>query len=217
MSVIAVIDYDVGNIKSICNAFEKVGANIIVTRDSDEIFKADGVVLPGVGAFSHGMQKLKQYGLDKTILEVASSGKPLLGICLGMQMLFSSSEEFGNTAGLGIIPGKILKLPLRNPAYQKLPHVSWNELNGCSPYSWGGSILKDIAENENMYFVHSFCANPDDKKAILSTTVYSDHKFCSTVQRNNIYGCQYHPEKSAIAGLKIITNFKEICEVGNNV
>ena len=213
MSVIAVIDYDVGNIKSICNAFEKVGANIIVTRDSGEIFKADGVVLPGVGAFAHGMEKLKQYGLDKTILEVAGSGKPLLGICLGMQMLFSSSEEFGNTTGLGIIPGEILKLPLINPAYQKLPHVSWNELSECGSGSWGKSILKDVAENENMYFVHSFFANPEYKKDILSTTVYSGHKFCSTVQRNNVYGCQYHPEKSAIAGLKIITNFKEICEV----
>jgi imidazole glycerol-phosphate synthase subunit HisH len=217
MSTIAIIDYDVGNIKSICNAFEKVGANIIVTRDRDEISKADGVVLPGVGAFYHGMQKLKQYGLDKTILDIANSGKPLLGICLGMQMLFSSSEEFGNTAGLGIIPGKVLKLPLIDPDYQKLPHVSWNELNGCGPESWRSSILKDVPENENMYFVHSFFAKPDDKKDILSTTVYSDHKFCSTVQRNNVYGCQYHPEKSAIAGLKIITNFKIMCEVSNYV
>ncbi|MEY8216223.1 MAG: imidazole glycerol phosphate synthase subunit HisH [Colwellia sp.] len=216
MSVIAIIDYDVGNIKSIHNAFKNVGADIIITRNKDEILSADGVVLPGVGAFAHGMKNLCKYELDSTLREVAESGKPILGICLGMQMLFSSSTEFEETSGLGLIPGKVIKLPLLNEKYQKLPHVSWNELNEFHLGGWENSILDGISEKEDMYFVHSFFTKPDKPEDILSSTIYSDHKFCSTVRRGNIYGCQYHPEKSSVAGLKIINNFKNICMVNND-
>lgn len=211
MSVIAVVDYGVGNVKSIINAFEHVGANVILTRETSVILGADGLVLPGVGAFSHGMASLEQYSLIKPINAFVQSGKPLLGICLGMQMLFSSSDEFGSTKGLDIIPGKVMKFPRENIEYQKLPHVSWNELSEPKVGAWNETILNGINEAEDMYFVHSFIAVPDDKDNILSTTSYSDYIFCSTTKKDNIYGCQFHPETSAESGLKIIRNFKDIC------
>ncbi len=213
MTVIAIIDYDVGNIKSISGAFDAVGASTIITRNKAVILSADGLVLPGVGAFAHGMEKLNQYDLISTIHKFANSNKPLLGICLGMQMLFSSGTEFGETAGLNLIPGKVKKLPLLSDDCKKLPHVSWNELTKPINSNWHDTILDDIQENENMYFVHSFYAEPDDEDDILSLTEYSNKSFCSTVRRDNIYGCQYHPEKSAVVGLKIINNFKNQCKV----
>ncbi|MFL0802358.1 MAG: imidazole glycerol phosphate synthase subunit HisH [Agarilytica sp.] len=211
MTTIAIIDYGVGNVKSISGAFENVGAKTIVTRNRSEILDVDGVVLPGVGAFAHGMEKLNQYDLVSIIEEVAGSGKPFLGICLGMQMLFTSGTEFGNTPGLGLIPGRVKKLPLLNDNCQKLPHVSWNELKRPSVRKWENTVLDGIHEYDNMYFVHSFFAEPDDESDILSLTEYSDFHFCSTVRRGNIFGCQYHPEKSAGAGLKIVNNFTHQC------
>ena len=217
MSVVAIIDYDVGNIKSIVNALEKVGAEVIITKNEKEIMAADGVVLPGVGAFSHGMMKLHEYGLVDVIKNFSKTDKPLLGICLGMQMLFSSSNEFGITFGLDLIHGKIEKLKTLNPEYLKLPHVSWSEIFEPKLDYWKNSILDNISSQENMYFVHSFAAFPENKENILSTTVYSDYEFCSSVQEGNIYGCQFHPEKSASEGLKIMSNFVNICERNKNV
>ena len=213
MTIIAIIDYEVGNIRSIFSAFEKVGATPKLTRDRQEILDADGMVLPGVGAYSHGMEKLKEYGLDAVIKDFAATDKPVLGICLGMQLLLSESHEFGHTEGLGLISGSVKQLHLLNPQVQKLPHVSWNELQKPNNVRWDKTIFEEIAPEEDMYFVHSFMAVPESESHVLSLTSYSDSQFCSSVKKGNIYGCQFHPEKSAEEGLKIISNFIRICGV----
>ena len=213
MTTIAIIDYEVGNIRSIFSAFEKVGAKPKLTRDRQEIMGANGVVLPGVGAYSHGMDKLREYGLDNVVKDFAATGKPVLGICLGMQLLLSESEEFGRTEGLGLIPGSVKKLNLLDPKVQKLPHVSWSELQVPKGMSWDGTILEGLAYDEDMYFVHSFMAVPESESHVISLTSYSDSLFCSSVKNGHVYGCQFHPEKSADEGLKIISNFIRICEV----
>jgi imidazole glycerol-phosphate synthase subunit HisH len=212
MSQIAIVDYDIGNVKSIINALEKVGAKVFITRDKAEILNADGAILPGVGAFSHGMEKLTEYGLDIVVKEYASLGKPLLGICLGMQMLFSESEEFGVSKGLGLISGKIKKLETLNPDFEKLPHVSWNEIKKPTVLDWDKTILANLDDARNMYFVHTYAAHPEDETNILSVTEYSSYEFCSSVKKENIYGCQFHPEKSAIDGLSIMKNFVNLCK-----
>ena len=182
MTIIAIIDYEVGNIRSIFSAFEKMGATPKLTRDRQEILNTDGVVLPGVGAYSHGMKKLKEHGLDSVIKDFAATGKPVLGICLGMQLLLSKSDEFGRSEGLGLIPGSVKQLNLLNPQVQKLPHVSWNELQVPSGMSWNETILDGIASEEDMYFVHSFMAVPESESHVLSLTSYSDSQFCSSVK-----------------------------------
>lgn len=207
---IAVIDYDIGNVRSILSAFENQGADVFLTRDREEILASDGLVLPGVGAFSHGIKLLRKYKLVKDIKDFIGTGKPFIGICLGMQMLFENSEEFGFSPGLGLIAGSVQKLPVKEKSNEKLPHVSWNELNILES-KWEGTILDGVIEGSDMYFVHSFVANPDDRSHILSTTEYSGYKFCSSIKKNNIYGCQFHPEKSGKVGLKIIKNFIRMC------
>jgi glutamine amidotransferase len=211
---IAIINYDIGNVQSILNAFEKQGVNAILTREKNEILDADGVILPGVGAFSFGMGNLKKYNLINTINEYVKTNKPFMGICLGMQMLFEESEEFGKTLGLGLISGEVIKLPIQNSKFEKLPHVSWNELSQKN-IGWDQTILNEIEENSDMYFVHSFIAIPKDDRHILSTTEYSGYEFCSSVKKDNIYGCQFHPEKSGKIGLKIINNFIKITKEKN--
>jgi glutamine amidotransferase len=214
MTLIAILDYDIGNVRSISSAFENAGAEVVLSRDPKIIAKADGLILPGVGAFSHAMEKLHLYGLVSVIEDHTALGKPLLGICLGMQILLSSSEEFGSSKGLGLIAGKIVKLSPKDPDYQKLPHVSWNEI--YSTKSWHGTVLEDIDQHEDMYFVHSFTAQPDDSNHILSHALYSGEEFCATVRQDNIYGCQFHPEKSGKMGLKIIDNFLNICKINSS-
>jgi glutamine amidotransferase len=208
---IAVIDYDVGNVRSILSAFENQSAHAFLTRNKEDILKSDGVVLPGVGAFAHGMDSLNKYGLVDIIKKYIESNKPFLGICLGMQMLFEQSEEFGKTVGLGLISGRVIKLPTKDSENEKLPHVSWNEIN-CKANKWCGTVLDGVKKGSDMYFVHSFVAQPDNENHVLSITEYSDYNFCSSVKKGNIYGCQFHPEKSGKVGLKIIKNFIKICE-----
>jgi glutamine amidotransferase len=208
---IAVIDYGIGNVRSILGAFENQGADVFLTNNKDEILKSDGLVLPGVGAFSHGMENLISYGLVDVIKEYAALNKPLMGICLGMQLLFEESEEFGKTEGLGLILGKVVKLPTKDHQNEKLPHVSWNELNS-NKAPWENTILADTEEGSDMYFVHSFVAQPRDSYNILSLTEYSNYHFCSSVKKGNIYGCQFHPEKSGPNGLNIIDNFIRMCQ-----
>jgi glutamine amidotransferase len=211
---IAVVDYDIGNVKSILSAFENQGADVFLTRNKQEILKADGLILPGVGAFSHGMISLESFGLVEVLKKYVLSGKPIMGICLGMQMLFDGSNEFGETKGLGLISGKVVKLPVNDILNEKLPHISWNELNS-NDLCWNGTILDDIEKDSDMYFVHSFVVQPEDINNVLSTTLYSNYNFCSSVKKGNIYGCQFHPEKSGEMGLKIINNFIRICKNGN--
>jgi glutamine amidotransferase len=208
---IALIDYDLGNVRSILSAFKNQGANIFLTNDKNKILESDGVILPGVGAFKYGMDSLKKYDLVDTINEYIQTGKPFMGICLGMQMLFDESEEFGNTLGLGLIPGRVIKFPKKDVNSEKLPHISWNELNSKDK-KWFGTILEDVNKGTDMYFVHSFVVQPEDENSILSSTNYLGYSFCSSVKKDNIYGCQFHPEKSGKAGLKIIKNFIRICE-----
>lgn len=212
MTRIAVIDYGVGNIKSICRAFERYDVEICLTNEQEAIVSSDGVVLPGVGAFAHGMGKLKEYGLDDTLRECSVRGGPILGICLGMQMFFDTSTEFGVTEGLGLIPGEVLKIEPGDPIYMKLPHVSWNGIHQDDPASWDGTILDGLDDSEDVYFVHSYYVKPENRDHVLSKTFYSNFEYCSTVKSGNIFGCQYHPEKSGQVGLKIINNFVKICQ-----
>jgi glutamine amidotransferase len=210
--IIAIIDYGVGNVKSIRNAFENQEAEVILTRERETILKADGLVLPGVGAFSHGMDNLNKYGLVEIIKDFVKTGKPLLGICLGMQMLLEESEEFGITKGIGLIKGKVIKLPVEQSINLKLPHISWNEILPKS-INWQDTILDNIEENTEVYFVHTFIAKPDNENEILSITKYYDEEFCSSIKKGNIYGCQFHPEKSSKKGLSIIKNFIKIVKL----
>ncbi len=208
---IVIIDYDVGNVRSMINALKKVGIEPILSNKEDDIISADGVILPGVGAFSHGMANLNKYNLVNIIKKYTNSNKPFIGICLGMQMLLDESEEFTNTKGLGLISGKVIKLPTQNINYEKLPHVSWNEIKE-KKIKWTNTILNKIEQQSDIYFVHSFIANLDNENEILSTTQYSDYEFCSSIKKGNIFGCQFHPEKSGEIGLKIIKNFINICK-----
>jgi len=208
---IVIIDYDIGNVRSMTNAFKKVGVEPILSNDKDKIMSADGLVLPGVGAFSHGMENLKKYNLTEIIKNYTKTNKPLMGVCLGMQLLLDESEEFSHTKGLGLVSGKVIKLPIMNNNFKKLPHVSWNEINKKN-INWNNTILNGLESNSDMYFVHSFIANVENQDEILSVTEYSDYKFCSSIKKGNIYGCQFHPEKSAAKGLKIIDNFINICK-----
>lgn len=207
--IIAVIDYGVGNVKSITNAFENQKAKVVLTREREIIMKADGLVLPGVGAFSHGMDNLNKFGLVEIIKNFVRTGKPLLGICLGMQMLLEESEEFGNSKGIGLIEGKVVKFPIKQSIHYKLPHISWNEIQS-KKIKWENTILDNIKENSEMYFVHSYIAQPKNEKEILSVSKYHNHIFCSSIKKENIYGCQFHPEKSSQKGLSVIRNFIEI-------
>lgn len=214
--MIAVVDYGIGNVRSIVSAFEHVGADVELTRELSSLKQSSGLVLPGVGAFSHGVGKLKEFNLFEVIKEIAEAGTPILGICLGMQLLFSESYEFGTTKGLGIIPGSVKKLELSDDKCWKLPHISWNSLRMKRGESWNNSILDGVSTNNDLYFVHSFAGIPENPDHVLSTTMYSGNEFCSTVKKGNIYGCQFHPEKSACTGLNIILNFVKICSKGQD-
>ena len=208
---IVIIDYGIGNVRSIFNAFSNQGLDPILSNDSEAILKADGLVLPGVGAFSHAMKNLKKYGLIDVIKDYAKTGKPLLGICLGMQLLLEGSEEFGFTDGIGLVKGKVVKLPLDKLNITKLPHISWANID-TKIVKWDNTILNDIHLKSDMYFIHSFAANIENENEILSETKYLDITFCSSLKKGNIYGCQFHPEKSSKEGLKIIKNFIKICK-----
>lgn len=206
MKSVAVLDYGIGNIKSICSGLEKVGCQYVLTNDGKLIKQSSGLVIPGVGAFSHGMSKLKSLDLVSQIQDVASSGTPILGICLGMQMLFSRSSEFGNSAGLDLVTGSVDKLETG----AKLPHIAWSNLESAGT-KWSRTILDGVPQENSMYFVHSFAALPEDENFVLSQTTYGEVDFCSTVKKDNVYGCQFHPEKSGPQGLRILENFSKLC------
>ncbi len=207
---IFVIDYDIGNVKSILMGLKKVGADPTLSRDNKDIFSYDAAVLPGVGAFKAGMDNLKKYSLIDTIYRFVETGKPFLGICLGMQMLMGEGEEFGLTKGLGLLNGKVVRLSLKKGCNDRIPHVGWNRINEPKKDRWLGTIFNNMQDQSNVYFVHSFTAQPYDAGDILSTTDYGGNAFCSAVHKNNIYGCQFHPEKSAMVGLQILNNFVEL-------
>lgn len=208
---VTVIDYGVGNLLSVCRALEHCGANVTVTSDSASILAAGRVVLPGVGAFADGMAALQAQGLDAVVRQVAASGNPLLGICLGMQILFDESEEFGSTVGLGLIPGRVVSIPPMTTTGEphKIPHIGWNELMmpATSSVDWRSGILADVEPCEAAYFVHSYMAVPTSPAHRLADCRYGGLPISAAVKLDNVVGCQFHPEKSGEVGLKILRRF----------
>jgi glutamine amidotransferase len=210
MSDVVVIDYGVGNLLSVRRGLEHCGAQVTVTADPEVILGTAHVVLPGVGAFADGMAELRKPGLDQVVRQVAASGKPLLGICLGMQMLLDESTEFGITKGLGLIPGKVIAVP-RNGADgkpHKIPHIGWNALlpsPGCE--NWNCGLLQDIDSGDAVYFVHSFMASPLDPAHRVADCLYDGIRVAAVIARDNVMGCQFHPEKSGEVGLNILRRF----------
>lgn len=200
--MIAIIDYDAGNIHSVENAFKFIGQDIVVTRDPNEILAADKVVLPGVGAFGDAMDKLKEYKLVNTIYDVVESKKPMLAICLGLQLLFEESEESPGKAGLGIVQGEVLHIP--DQVGFKIPHIGWNSLD----LSNDGRLFKGI-ENPYVYFVHSYYAHARDEAVVTASTDYITQMHTS-IEQDNIFACQFHPEKSGDVGIQILKNFVDI-------
>ena len=198
--MIAIIDYDAGNIKSVEKALKYLGEDAVITRDREEILSADKVILPGVGAFGDAMYNLKKYGLDEVLREVAKRQIPLLGICLGLQLLFERSDETPGVEGLGILKGEILRIP--DCPGLKIPHMGWNSLHLQN----SGRLFKDIPENTYVYFVHSYYLQAEDEEIVKATTQYSTCIHAS-VEKGNVFACQFHPEKSSRWGLKILENF----------
>jgi len=207
---IIVIDYGVGNLLSVQRAFEHCGAKVILTADPKQILAAKRVVLPGVGAFGNAMQALERLDLVPVIRELANQQTPLLGICLGMQLLLEESEEFGLTAGLGLIPGRVIPVPTQTLAGepQKIPLIGWNALHPSSTAGrWQRTLLHDNSPGEAVYFVHSFMAVPSDPAHLIADCVYGGHLIPAAIGRDQITGCQFHPEKSGEVGLKILRRF----------
>ncbi len=196
--MIAVIDYGMGNLRSVQKALESVGAKTVVTQSAKEIKQADKIVLPGVGAIEQAMQRLSSLNLVEVIKETIRQNKPFLGICLGLQLLFSESEEGGKVEGLGIIPGNVKKLK-----GLKVPHIGWNQIRRTSKECL---LFKGIPEEAFFYFCHSYYVEPQDKKIVSLNTEYGLN-FCSGICKENIFGVQFHPEKSQVFGLKILENF----------
>ena len=207
---VAVIDYGVGNLLSVRRGLEHCGATVTVTADCTEILAAQRVVLPGVGAFGNAMQELRRLKLVGVLREVAERRTPLLGICLGMQLLFDESDELAVTTGLGLIPGRVVSIPpiAASGELQKIPHIGWNELRvPVSASGWQDTLLEDVAPGDAVYFVHSFMAVPVDPSARLADCVYGGHAVSAVVRHDRITGCQFHPEKSGEIGLRILRTF----------
>ena len=201
--MIAIIDYDAGNIKSVEKALQKLGQEVVITRDAKTILHADKVILPGVGAFGDAMANLKKYGLDQVIYQVVEQNIPFLGICLGLQLLFEKSDESKGVAGLGILEGEICKIP--DLEGLKIPHMGWNSLHLQN----GGRLFHNIEENAYVYFVHSYYLKAKDEEIVKATTDYSTHIHASE-EKGNVFACQFHPEKSSDVGLQILKNFVEL-------
>jgi imidazole glycerol-phosphate synthase subunit HisH len=206
---VVVIDYGVGNLLSVQRGLEHCGAKVELTSDPDRIIAAPRVVLPGVGAFGNAMQALQDRGLVAAIRKVAAADTPLLGICLGMQLLLDESEEFGPTRGLGIIPGRVVAIPGKTAGREmlKIPHIGWSELQPADGATWQTSLLADLAPEEAVYFVHSFMAVPADPAFRLADCLYGGHRIPAVIRRGRTFGCQFHPEKSGESGLKILRRF----------
>ena len=201
---VAIVDYGMGNIGSVSRALEECGASVIVTSDAEVILKASHIVLPGVGAFPDGMNHLKSKNTDDVLRDVIKKGTPLLGICLGMQLLSNESDEVKKTSGLGFIPGKVVKMSSQNGSL-RVPHVGWNEVH----YVKDISLFKDIPSASDFYFVHSYQYVTDSKDNVAAETPYGN-SFPSVIMKGNVFGVQFHPEKSALFGLKILRNFISI-------
>ena len=201
--MIAILDYDAGNIKSVEKAMQLLGQEVTITRDRREVLNADKVILPGVGAFGDAMGKIRQYGLYEVIHEVVEQGTPFLGICLGLQLLFERSEESPGVEGLGILKGEILRIP-ETPGL-KIPHMGWNSLE----FRNNGRLFEDLPEESYVYFVHSYYLRAADEKIVTAVTEYGTQIHAS-VEQGNVFACQFHPEKSSDVGIQILKNFVAI-------
>lgn len=203
MSTVAILDYGMGNLRSVEKALEQVDVDGTITDDHDRVRAANGVILPGVGAFPKAMERIHERGLDELVAERVGSGVPVLGICLGLQLLFSSSDELGGAEGLGLVEGPVSEL---DADCLKVPHIGW------SPVAWAkeSALIQGLAEDEPFYFVHSFAPRPADGADVLGTARYGEPFVCA-VERGNAFGIQFHPEKSSGAGLRLLRNFASIC------
>ena len=201
--MLAIIDYDAGNIKSVEKALKLLGQDVVVTRDAKVILNADRVILPGVGAFGDAMGKLHDYGLVEVIHQVVEKNIPFLGICLGLQLMFESSEETPGVEGLGLLKGKIVKIPENGEL--KIPHMGWNSLH----FQNNGRLFSNLPQDSYVYFVHSYYLQAEDESIVKATTDYSTCIHAS-VEKDNVFACQFHPEKSSDVGLTILKNFCEI-------
>ena len=201
--MIAIIDYDAGNIKSVEKAMILLGQEVTITGDREEILKADKVILPGVGAFGDAMENLRRTGLDRVIRETVEKGTPFLGICLGLQLLFERSDEAPGVDGLGILKGEIVRIPEADGL--KIPHMGWNSLH----LEHDGRLFRGIREGEYVYFVHSYYLKAEDENIVKASTEYGVHIHAS-VEQDNVFACQFHPEKSSDAGIRILKNFVEL-------
>ena len=201
--MIAIIDYDAGNLRSVENALLFLGETPVITRDRNNLLKADKIILPGVGSFGDAMGRLQRYGMADIIRESAKKGTPFLGICLGLQLLFNSSQESPGVAGLGLLQGQILKIP--DSKGLKIPHMGWNSLE-VAP---GSALFKGIATGAYVYFVHSYYLQAENEEIVAASAEYGVH-IHAAVERGNIFGCQFHPEKSGQEGLAILKNFIEL-------
>lgn len=201
--MIAIIDYDAGNIKSVEKALQKLGQEVVITRDAQTILSADKVILPGVGAFGDAMNNLRNYKLDQVLYQVVEKRIPLLGICLGLQLLFERSEESEGVAGLGILKGEILRIP--ETGHLKIPHMGWNSLHLQND----GRLFAGMEDEPYVYFVHSYYLKAEDESIVKATTEYGTYIHAS-VEKDNVFACQFHPEKSSDAGLHILKNFVEL-------
>lgn len=202
--MIAIIDYGVGNLFSLKSSFSAIGFDTVVTRDPKALAEADKIILPGVGAFADAAKKLADTGLDKVVKELVASGKPLMGICLGMQMLFDKSFEYGEHQGLGLIPGNVVPMEGRISQELKIPHIGWNALQ----FKADSKLFKYVKPGDFVYFVHSYFAT-DCGESVTSVAKYGTD-ITATVERGNVYGCQFHPEKSGSVGLNILRAFCEL-------
>jgi glutamine amidotransferase len=206
--MIVIVDYGMGNLRSVHKALERVGFQASVTQDPAEVKKAAGLIVPGVGAFKKAMENLQELGLVNPIIEFVESGKPFLGICLGLQLLFSGSDEFGFQKGLSLFKGRVVRFPFSHPAASppkdllKVPHMGWNTVH----IHKRPPVLDGIAEGAYFYFVHSYYPVPEEQEIVATTTDYGG-EFVSSVSRGNLFACQFHPEKSQSVGLKLLKNF----------
>ncbi len=209
---VAIIDYKMGNLFSVQRACENIGLNSLITSDIEVVKNSRAIILPGVGSFAEAMKNLNNLGLTKAIKAFVKTGKPFMGICLGFQLLYTESEEFGTTKGLDILKGTVMKFPQNNPNGEliRVPHIGWNQIFSMqNEKSWNNSLLEGITPGEYMYFVHSFYVKPENDNFTLTRTEYKDFEFCSSIMKDNIFASQFHPEKSAKSGLRIYNKFAD--------
>jgi glutamine amidotransferase len=213
---VAIIDYQLGNLFSVNQACVYLGYDALITTDKKELLKADFAILPGVGAFADAMNNLEQLDLIDPIKDFIASGKPFMGVCLGLQLLFTESEEFGSCKGLNLIEGTVQKFPPRNAENEilKVPQIEWNTIHETTDRPWERTPLRSCRTGDYMYFVHSFYVRPQSQETVLSRTNYGGMTYCSSIHQNNIFACQFHPEKSGRHGVEIYNNwFKDYSNI----